>query len=68
MRSSRGGSPRPALVREGGYQPETAHEATNGLLALERAADDDFAANDGMALAVMAAATAPGATTRAISR
>ena len=50
----------PMLVREGGYQPETASEATNGLLALEVPPTAIFAANDGMALAVIAAATARG--------
>ena len=50
----------PKLVREGGFQPETAHEATNGLLALEVPPTAIFAANDAMALAVMSAATARG--------
>ena len=59
----------PQLVREGGYQPETAREATNGLLALELRPTAIFAANDAMALAVMSAATAPRARDpRAISR
>lgn len=50
----------PLLVREGGFQPETAHEATDGLLALERRPTAIFAANDVMALAVMSAASARG--------
>ena len=44
----------PALVREGGYQPETAQEATEALLALEPRPTAIFAANDVMALAAMA--------------
>jgi LacI family transcriptional regulator len=50
----------PALVREGGFQPEAAREATNALLALEHRPTAIFAANDVMALAAMSTAKARG--------
>lgn len=50
----------PALVRDGGFQPETAGEATDALLALERRPTAIFAASDVMALAAMTAARARG--------
>jgi LacI family transcriptional regulator len=50
----------PALVREGGYQPEAAREATEALLALEPRPTAIFAANDVMALATIETVTARG--------
>jgi LacI family transcriptional regulator len=50
----------PALVREGGFQTESAREATDALLALDPRPTAIFAANDVMALAVMSAAAARG--------
>jgi LacI family transcriptional regulator len=50
----------PALVREGGYQAESASDATDALLALEPRPTAIFAANDVMALAVTSTAAARG--------
>ena len=50
----------PELVREGGYQPEGAREATDALLALEPRPTAIFAANDVMALAAMSTVRARG--------
>ena len=58
----------PMLIQEGGFQPETAREATDRLLALDVRPTAIFAANDGMALAVISAATARGSRSPATCR